>query len=629
MKNRILLFVLMCLTVAGVAVAQDTTWIDATLPGALETAINSDTAAGGVRSNPNRIYGLHKDAVYIQNASIVFKGGSTLTIVGEKGGAFPVVQMQPVLGVDPGVNGGANQVEGSLHLDHIYWVGKVTDGTQFNQLFNMSTVLNLPQSCVVNDCVTEFIGLDTFNGDGWTKGAKFKFTNCYFRALFQGSQWWAGRVFYCKKPIDTLWVENCTVTNGALIFLQQEAGTRFAYFNHNTFINTNKYWLLNNYYQNLYIVNNLFTNPNWVGEDSVNVAVGGQDPDGRVGLAGLPSAPMYEGLIGVDTITIKQQVFADWINPDSTINNTKVGLDKLKIYVSNNVEWTDTLLNAYYTNRGNAWNTVGPYPIGMLNWGGKGTGPWQVTNIPGIWANKRTVALFAAYPHNMASTHNIHTRVNTVTPSIADASVVTKMIAWNQNIWGDPAFPTGTNDLLMSAYVPGDKDASTLPGFTGGVKSENGDVGVAKIDDFIENYAQSGTKTNSTIDHLPIGALHWENNATVPSSSFNAIMAQYDIDITTGVAVAPGVAQSFKLNQNYPNPFNPSTKIEFNLPKSQNVDLKVFNMLGQEVATLAHGTLAAGQHSVTFDAKTLASGVYIYRLTAGSNVDTKKMVLMK
>jgi len=54
----------------------------------------------------------------------------------------------------------------------------------------MTTLNGLPQSCVVNDCITEFIGIDTFNGDGWNHGAKFKFTNCYFRALFNGQQWW-------------------------------------------------------------------------------------------------------------------------------------------------------------------------------------------------------------------------------------------------------------------------------------------------------------------------------------------------------------------------------------------------------------------------------------------------------
>ncbi|MGA9120391.1 MAG: T9SS type A sorting domain-containing protein [Bacteroidota bacterium] len=626
MKSRILLCVLMCLTVAGIAVAQDTTWIDPTVAGALETTINADTAAGGVRAHPNAIYGLRKDGVYIQNAGIIFKGGTTLTIVGEKGGAYPVVQMQPVNGVDPGdlTNGIANKVEGSLHLDHVYWIGKVTDGTQYNQLFGMTTVNNLQQSCVVNDCVTEFIGIDTFNGDGWNHGSIWKFTNCYFRALFNAGQWWAARVMYCKKPIDTIWVENCTVSNGGLTFLQQEAVTRFAYFNHNTFINNHKYWLLNGYYQNLYIVNNFFSNQNWVGEDSVNVATGGQDPDGRTG------HPMYMGTISVDTITIRQQVFADMINPDSTIDNTKVGLDKMHIYVSNNISWTDPLLDSYFKNEGNVWNSVGPYPLSYLTWASDPGGPWQIFNIPGVWMNPRTEGLFAAYPHNMAATHNTFTKIETKTPSLADASLIPLMGKWNQSQWNDPAWTATTlaTDLVASVYVPGDKDATTLPGYTSGVKSENGDVGVAKVSDFIENYAQAGTAMNSTIDGLPIGALLWDDQ-NVPVSSFNEVMAAYATDVSTGVPVGPGLAESFKLDQNYPNPFNPSTLIEFNLPKASNVELKVFDMLGQEVATLIHGNLAVGQHSVTFNAKNLASGVYIYRLTAGSNVDVKKMVLMK
>jgi hypothetical protein len=622
MKSMMSMFVLMSLTLAGVAAAQDTLWIDPLAPGALEKAINADTIAGGARAHPLRVYGLRKDGIYVQNAGIVFKGGATLTIIGEKGGAYPVVQMQPLNGVDPGdlTNGIANKVEGSLHLDHIYWLGKTTAGTQYNQLFGMTTVNNLSQKCIVNDCVTEFIGIDTFNGDGWNHGSVWKFTNCYFRALFNGSQWWGARVMYCKKPIDTIWVENCTVSNGGLTFLQQESVTRFAYFDHNTFINNHKYWLLGGYYVNLFICNNLFTNENWVGEDTVNVATGGEDPD--------PVARMLMGTITVDSITIRQQVFADMLKPDSTVDQTKVGLSKLHIFVSNNISWTDTLLNSYYHNYNNHWNTIAPYPLSYLNWGGYGTGPWPIVNIPGIWMNGHTAALFAAY-RNMVMTHNIFTKVDTKTPSIKDAGIVELMGRWNQNQWADPAFPTATTELVSSSYVPGDKDASTLPGFTNGVKDENSQTSrVAKVSDFIENYAQTGAATpmNSTIDGLPIGALHWDDQ-TVPAASFTQIMAAYFG--LKGVAEAPGVASSFTLNQNYPNPFNPSTQIYFNLPGALKVDLKVFNILGQEVATLVHETLASGRHSVTFNAGNLATGVYIYRIIAGDNTSAKSMLLLK
>ncbi len=89
------------------------------------------------------------------------------------------------------------------------------------------------------------------------------------------------------------------------------------------------------------------------------------------------------------------------------------------------------------------------------------------------------------------------------------------------------------------------------------------------------------------------------------------------------------LASEYKLNQNFPNPFNPSTVISFNLPQSGNATLTVYNVLGQQVATLVNGQLNAGTHSVNFDASRLASGVYIYELRAGSFVQQKRMMLVK
>ncbi|PKL83153.1 MAG: peptidase S8 [Ignavibacteriae bacterium HGW-Ignavibacteriae-3] len=97
----------------------------------------------------------------------------------------------------------------------------------------------------------------------------------------------------------------------------------------------------------------------------------------------------------------------------------------------------------------------------------------------------------------------------------------------------------------------------------------------------------------------------------------------------TSVEDYSGVPTEFSLMQNYPNPFNPTTSIRFALPAESSVKLSVFNMLGQEVATLAQGTMAAGFHKVDFDASKLNSGMYIYRIEAGNYVSVKKMVLMK
>jgi hypothetical protein len=96
--------------------------------------------------------------------------------------------------------------------------------------------------------------------------------------------------------------------------------------------------------------------------------------------------------------------------------------------------------------------------------------------------------------------------------------------------------------------------------------------------------------------------------------------------------IAPGqiaIPAKFILAQNYPNPFNPSTTIEFDLPKSSEVTLKVFNILGEEVATLVSDRLSAGSYSYEWNASHLASGVYLYRLKAGDYIETRKMVLMQ
>lgn len=89
------------------------------------------------------------------------------------------------------------------------------------------------------------------------------------------------------------------------------------------------------------------------------------------------------------------------------------------------------------------------------------------------------------------------------------------------------------------------------------------------------------------------------------------------------------IPTSFSLAQNFPNPFNPSTTIQYSLPQSGSVSLKIYNLLGEEVKTLADEYQVAGKHSVHFNASSLASGIYLYRIQAGAFEQTKKMILLK
>jgi hypothetical protein len=101
------------------------------------------------------------------------------------------------------------------------------------------------------------------------------------------------------------------------------------------------------------------------------------------------------------------------------------------------------------------------------------------------------------------------------------------------------------------------------------------------------------------------------------------------LDIPTAVADRPRSPSSFLTASNYPNPFNPSTTIDFNLPRTLPVDLRVYGPTGTEAAVLVDGVLQAGPHSVVFDGSSLPSGMYVYTLRAGGDKVSGKMVLSK
>ncbi len=123
---------------------------------------------------------------------------------------------------------------------------------------------------------------------------------------------------------------------------------------------------------------------------------------------------------------------------------------------------------------------------------------------------------------------------------------------------------------------------------------------------------------------------HWY---FVTSVNRNNIESEPTSSVEGGIVVSNeeewGKVQDFTLSQNYPNPFNPNTEIIFNLPESGITSLKVYDMLGREVATLIDHNLSSGIHSVTFDASNFASGIYLYRLISNGREMIRKMTLLK
>ncbi len=142
------------------------------------------------------------------------------------------------------------------------------------------------------------------------------------------------------------------------------------------------------------------------------------------------------------------------------------------------------------------------------------------------------------------------------------------------------------------------------------------------------------TVTDTLLQLKPLDAssrFYWRVSGvnTYGASDYSVTASFITGDLISAVEELGGVPTVFSLSQNYPNPFNPTTTIEFRVSSFEFVSLKVFDALGREVSTLVNEVRPAGVYTVRWDASSLPSGVYYYRLQAGAFMESKKMVLMK
>jgi ligand-binding sensor domain-containing protein len=147
-------------------------------------------------------------------------------------------------------------------------------------------------------------------------------------------------------------------------------------------------------------------------------------------------------------------------------------------------------------------------------------------------------------------------------------------------------------------------------------------------------FLSTNNGTNWTVINNDLMDLYVESLAVSGTNlfagTFNGVWRRSLSDMITNVEDQnTGIPSQFILEQNYPNPFNPSTTIIYSLPTSEFVTLKVYDVLGKEVATLVNEEKPAGSYEVNFNATDLSSGIYFYTLKTGKFSETKKLVLMK
>jgi hypothetical protein len=280
-----------------------------------------------------------------------------------------------------------------------------------------------------------------------------------------------------------------------------------------------------------------------------------------------------------------------------------------------------------------------------------GAGPWS-----GIWLS----ALFNSSGtdvYELALGDNI-----TVSGLVAEDFSFTRMdsiTALTINSTGNPLpepqiVPTGNIGFLSSGNVAAEQWESVLISFDDVlITDENADGPPSNFGEFLVNDGSGDVRVelqdgnhwyhNGWDGFNPVpGNIQIHDSATIDklngylyfSFSFYKLVPRYNSDFEgyqgpNSVEIVPGIPEEYSLSQNYPNPFNPSTTILYSIPRSGNVVLKIYNLLGQEVQTLVNQYQPVGNYRVTFDAGSLTSGVYFYSIRSDNFIQVKKMLLVK
>ncbi len=201
---------------------------------------------------------------------------------------------------------------------------------------------------------------------------------------------------------------------------------------------------------------------------------------------------------------------------------------------------------------------------------------------------------------------------------------------------GDSQWPSKVKKIYNNLMTDLELDPTKVPLLAGEVV--NADQGgicasmnsiIAKLPQTVPNsYVISSKGCTDASDNLHFNSAGYRELGKRYAVKMLSILKSQNTDVDEAESI---LKDSYELNQNYPNPFNPTTVISYQLPKSEYVSLKIYDVLGNEIETIVNEYKQAGNYSVEFRAKSdeLSSGIYFYRLTAGNYSESKKMILIK
>jgi len=542
--------------------------IDYGAPNTLYSLMNADSMAPA-----GRVYLLHNKGIYSLIDNITSSAKQKTIIMGEtqtslklnKGDAPPVLRGAVWQGGSS--TGGINSGYDLLVKNCDVEIGNSAGGEGW-EFFNLSGPgLRIQvDNCIIEHIIWVVIGRPPAD-------SRIFLTNDYLVNLCGYTCRRNGGVLDFFSDEDTILVENCTHVNVQGSEYRSRAGYKInrQIFNHNDWIDCSGFVFMNTGdHTNYSVTNNIFVNVQVQCFAPIlsTYDVGETDPE---------NLPM--GLVNL----LDDSAFA--------ANGASFYADKNLVYWDPSLSDVDSLLNAAKVD-------------GVANWV-----PQMIT------MNSRTQAMFGnktKYPNltngtwilnelpNFNKTDVLFTTqlaaVKAFSTGAVDTTFTGTLASWRQ-----PSNPESQHYTNADWPVPIDLSYTNPEILTGG-------LGGFPVGD---------------LDWFPTQREAWEAQRESEEEMISSVL------FPTAVHEPAGVPAAYRLEQNYPNPFNPSTKIEYQLPAAGHVTLKVYDILGREVATLVNGYTSSGAHEVQFNATNLASGVYCYRLTSGNFNEMKKMMLVK
>ena len=473
----------------------------------------------------------------------------------------------------------------------------------------------------------------TFSESNENNGTNYYISNSYFvNATDQPSRRNGGIYDNVQAPTGTMIVENTThVQNAGMQYKFRDYSPTKVRFNHNTWVNAAGQSILTfGYLTDFAATNNLFVNSNYQpyypgldsGETYTNPAsLSASDfqPHGIINLAPLRTNDQGQSIATTPESFPEVEVFDE--------------SDRMVLVEGNAVYWDPVLMTiADNLNAAGVEGTVcagdgclvdgtvdDPVAIPSLDW-------MDQT----ILYNDRTEAIFDDNETYPLITEGVWYQEGapgfTAGPETINPNVVQELYNWG---YASASSDVTNGDLLRKVRTTGNE---------AGLYIDNEDTNNWIIFDWpipLDLSYSNQAYLTGAYDGYPVGDLNWfPAQKTAWMATRDQEYADIDAALASGNRILPTAGEDApsmigRLGQNRPNPFSSSTTIEFELVSPTTVSLDVYDALGRRVATLASGEMAAGPHSVDFDAGSLSNGVYIYTLRAGGTVESRRMVVTR